>query len=120
MEDKDNKELEKLEKAFGVFGNVEQRSLYSYHEPDMKPMNGYGIFDDYTPTHDLNAMNKELQERYPMLDLVDDSKTGYGMEDDHIKVLANYITLVEATYNTKKKIKTIVQETAKVLTTNQN
>jgi hypothetical protein len=120
MEDKDNKELEKLEKAFGVFGNVEQRRLYSYHEPDMKPMNGYGIFDDYTPTHDLNAINKELQERYPMLDLVDDSKTGYGMEDDHIKVLANYITLVEATYNTKKKIKTIVQETAKVLTTNKN
>ena len=89
----------------------------------------YQISYTHFDIKDSNILNDE--ESNPVFDVlkifvqdepleIDDSKTGYGMEDDHIKVLANYITLVEATYNTKKKIKTIVQETAKVLTTNQN
>ena len=50
-------------------------------------------------------MNKQCQERYPMITLMDDAHYNWRGTQKASEAAAQYITLVEATYNAKKKIR---------------
>ena len=58
------------------------------------------------PENDLNAMNKEYQKRYRMINLMDDAYYIWKKQDKAIDATIEYITIVESTFNIKKKIKT--------------
>ena len=49
-------------------------------------------------------MNEECQKRYKMITLMDDSNYNWRNQTKAIKAAKEYITIVEATYNIKKKI----------------
>ena len=68
----------------------------------------------YDSNSNLNAMNEECQERYPMITLMDDSHYNWRGTEESMTATMQYITLVEATYNAKKKIKNSRQKTENI------
>ncbi len=107
-----NEELIIFRDTFQKFGkgNIDyNRIRYQRDEKEWEGVNTRGILDGFEPTHDLNAMTKEWMERYSMLNLMDSNHYGWRNNDDATKSTLTYITLVEATYNAKKKIKNIFE-----------
>jgi len=82
---------------------------------DMRGILDYCWGEEYDWLHgsefDLCAMNKECQKRYPMLDLLDSSHFRYSSKQDRVaKETSNYITMIEATYNIKGRLKKKIAE----------
>ena len=96
-------------KKFGKGGDDYNRIRYQRDKKKWEGVNTRGILDGFDPTYDLNAMTKEWMERYSMLNLMDSNHYGWRNNDDATKSTLTYITLVEATYNAKKKIKNIFE-----------
>ena len=83
---------------------------------DMRGILNYCWGEDYNwPEYDLNDMNKQCQERYPMITLMDDAHYNWRGTKEASEAAAQYITLVEATYNAKKKIKNAKDKVERML-----
>jgi len=115
-----NKEGEEFGKIFEAFKNLGKGSYNRYDgyhrfsdkqptKPDMRGILDYCWEEEYAWLHDsksdLDAMNKECQERYPMITLMDDDHYNWRSKSESLEAAIQYILLVEATYNAKKKIK---------------
>ena len=74
------------------------------NEDNIKRPDSRSILDDIEPTSDLCKVNLELIEKYPMVRFMDDAHFGYRHPREAMEATLNYITMVEATYRTKKKI----------------
>ena len=82
---------------------------------DMRGILDYCWGEEYDWLHgsefDLCAMNKECQKRYPMLELLDSSHFRYSSKQDKVaRETSNYITMIEATYNIKGRLKKKIAE----------
>jgi len=126
MNQENNSELTKLRDTFKVLGksNYNDYNGYPKHiddggkprKPDMRGILNYCWGDDYDwPEYNLNDMNKQCQERYPMITLMDDAHYNWKGEKESAKAAAQYVVLVEATYNAKKKIKNAKDKAEKIL-----
>ena len=115
MSQENNSELTKLRDTFKILGksNYNDYNGYPKHiddggkprKPDMRGILNYCWGDDYDwPEYNLNDMNKEYQERYPMITLMDDAHYNWRGQKESAEAAAQYVMLVEATYNAKKKI----------------
>ena len=111
---KTDKDLDKLEAAFRLLG-TSQYDEENYHRGYLRDNNEdkdsivrpntRSILDDIEPTCDLCKVNLELMERYPMVRFMDDSHFGWRNHREAMQATLNYISIVEATYNAKKKIR---------------
>jgi len=63
-----------------------------------------GFFKDFKPTHNLNKLCKDCMKKYPMMTFMDDNHFNWRFTPESIKETINYVTMIEATYITKKKI----------------
>ena len=126
MNQENNSELTKLRDTFKILGksNYNDYNGYPNHvddggkprKPDMRGILNYCWGDDYDwPEYNLNDMNKEYQERYPMITLMDDAHYNWRGQKESAEAAAQYIMLVEATYNAKKKIKNAKDKTERIL-----
>ena len=119
-ESKENKELKTLVYAFHTIGES-KRERFQYTQddkekvkevenPETKQILDHCLGEKYdwlrNPENDLNAMNKEYQERYKMINLMDNANYIWKKTDKAIDATIEYITIVESTFNIKKKIKT--------------
>ena len=125
-----DKELSKIRDAFNTIGKSTREYGYSYCDtkekferiknPDTRGILDYCLTKDWDwlrePEHDLNAMNEECQKRYNMITLMDDSNYNWRNQTKAIKAAKEYITIVEATYNIKKKIEKTKASNANLLT----
>ena len=110
---KTDKDLDNLEKAFRLLG-TSKYDEENYHrgwlrdekenEDNIKRPDSRSILDDIEPTSDLCKVNLELMEKYPMVRFMDDAHFGWRQPREAMEATLNYITMVEATYRTKKKI----------------
>ena len=125
MNQENNSELTKLRDTFKVLGKSNYNDyLRNSHvddggkprKPDMRGILNYCWGDDYDwPEYDLNDMNKQCQERYPMITLMDDSHYNWRGQKESAEAAAQYVILVEATYNAKKKIVNAKDKVEKIL-----
>ena len=113
-----DKELSKIRDAFNTIGKSTREYGYGYCDskeklekiknPDTRGILDYCLTKDWDwlreAEHDLNAMNEDCQKRYKMISLMDDSNYNWRNQTKAIKAAKEYITIVEATYNIKKKI----------------
>jgi hypothetical protein len=113
MNQENNSELAKLRDTFKVLGKSNYGSHYNSHiddggkprKPDMRGILNHCWGDDYDwPEYNLNDMNEQCQKRYPMITLMDDSHYNWRGQKESAEAASQYITLVEGTYNAKKKI----------------
>jgi len=114
---KEGEEFNKIFEAFKIIGTAKYNAYDRYRQdddgklakPDMRGILDYCWGEEYEWLYDsksdLNAMNKECQKRYPMITLMDDSHYNWRGQKEAAEAASQYITLVEATYNAKKKIK---------------
>ncbi len=119
---KTDKDLDNLEKAFRLVG-TSKYDEENYHrgwlrdekedEDNIKRPDSRSILDDIEPTSDLCKVNLELMEKYPMVRFMDDAHFGWRNHREAMEATLNYITMVEATYRTKKKIGEVKDEVAK-------
>ena len=110
---KTDKDLDNLEKAFRLVG-TSKYDEENYHRGWLRDNNedkdsiqrpdSRSILDDIEPTSDLCKVNLELIEKYPMIRFMDDAHFGWRQPREAMEATLNYITMVEATYRTKKKI----------------
>ena len=115
MAQENNAELTKIRDTFKAIGKSNYNDYQNHRliddggkprKPDMRGILNYCWGEDYNwPEYDLNAMNKQCQERYPMITLMDDAHYNWRGTQKASEAAAQYITLVEATYNAKKKIR---------------
>jgi hypothetical protein len=109
---KEDEELTIFRDTFRRFGKGDDdfnRIRYQKDNKEWEGVNKRGILDGFEPTHDLNAIAKEWMDRYPMINLMDDNHYGWRNNDDATTATLTYVTLVEATYNAKKKIENILE-----------
>ena len=110
---KTDKDLDNLETAFRLVG-TSKYDEENYHRGWLRDNNedkdsiqrpdSRSILDDIEPTSDLCKVNLELIEKYPMVRFMDDAHFGWRQPREAMDATLNYITMVEATYRTKKKI----------------
>jgi hypothetical protein len=127
---KEGEEFSKIIDAFNTIGegkyndydryrNVEKEGDDKWQKADMRGILDYCWGKEwdwlYDSKSDLNAMNKECQERYPMITLMDDSHYNWRGHVEAAEATLQYITLVEATYNAKKKIENAKDKVEKIL-----
>jgi hypothetical protein len=119
-ESKEDKELKNLVHAFHAIGESkrernhyrteEEEKVKELENPETKQILDHCLGEKYSwlrnPENDLNAMNKEYQKRYRMINLMDDAYYIWKKQDKAIDATIEYITIVESTFNIKKKIKT--------------
>jgi hypothetical protein len=121
--DKEGDEFGKIMDAFKTIGKATHNEMNRYRQDDndstWQKADMRGILDYcwgeewswlYGSESNLNAMNEECQKRYPMITLMDDSHYNWRGTAEAIEATTHYITLVEATYNAKKKIKNARQK----------
>ncbi len=105
---KENVKLDQLLKAFDSIGEKSTDLTDWDLKPDTKKILDFcwGKEWDYLhmPENDLNMMNKECIKRYPMLQFIDQCHFSWNRQEDAFKATVEYITIVEATHNIKKKI----------------
>tara|TARA_B100000902_G_scaffold374565_1_gene403669 strand:- start:2833 stop:3273 length:441 start_codon:yes stop_codon:yes gene_type:complete len=125
-----DKELSKIRDAFNTIGKSTREYGYGYSDseeklekiknPDTRGILDHCLTKDWDwlreSEHDLNAMNEECQKRYNMITLMDDSNYSWKSQEKSIKATREYITIVEATYNIKKKIENTKASNADLLT----
>ena len=121
---KTDKDLDKLEAAFRLLG-TSRYDEENYHrgylrdnnegEDNIVRPNTRSILDDIEPTFDLCKVNLELMERYPMVRFMDDAHFGWRQPREAMQATLNYISIVEATYNLKKKIEKTKESNADLL-----
>ena len=119
---KTDKDLDNLEKVFRLVG-TSKYDEENYHrgwlrdekenENNIKRPDSRSILDDIEPTSDLCKVNLELMEKYPMVRFMDDAHFGWRNHREAMEATLNYISIVEATYRTKKKIGEVKDEVAK-------
>ena len=114
---KEGEEFNKIFEAFKIIGTAKYNAYDRYRhdddgklqKPDMRGILDYCWGEEYEWLYDsksdLNAMNEECQKRYPMITLMDDSHYNWRGHKEAAEAASQYVTLVEATYNAKKKIK---------------
>ena len=124
MNQETNSELTKLRDTFKVIGKSNYSGHYNNHiddggkprKPDMRGILNHCWGDDYDwPEYNLNDMNEQCQKRYPMITLMDDSHYNWRGQKESAEAASQYITLVEGTYNAKKKIENAKHKVEKIL-----
>ena len=103
-ESADDSFLGKYEEALNIFkGEVDERNNMRNHD---EKFNVYrrGFFKDFKPTHNLNKLCKDCMKKYPMMTFMDDNHFNWRFTPESVKETINYVTMIEATYITKKKI----------------
>lgn len=115
---KENVKLDQLLKAFDSIGEKSTDLTDWDLKPDTKKVLDFcwGKEWDYLhmPENDLNTMNKECIKRYPMLQFIDQCYFSWNRQEDAFKATVEYITIVEATYNIKKKINKTAEQAQEV------
>ena len=107
-EDADDSFLGKYESALSRFsvksthGN-DNSDRYTNRDNEIE-VNRRGFFKDMEPTHDLNKLCKDCMKKYPMITFMDDNYFNWRFTPESVKETINYVTMIEATYITKKKI----------------
>ena len=100
----DDSLLGKYECALNIFkGEVDERNDMRSHNEKFSVYRR-GFFKDFKPTHNLNKLCKDCMKKYPMMTFMDDNHFNWRFTPESIKETINYVTMIEATYITKKKI----------------
>ena len=106
-DERDDNPLSKYESALLVFDgrgdDANDRGRYKNDESKFK-VNRRGFFKDFEPTYNLDKLCKDCMKKYPMVTLMDNHHFNWRFTPKSVKETVNYITLIEATYITKKKI----------------
>jgi len=106
-DESDDNPLSKYESALQVFDkrgdDANDRGRYKNDENKFK-VNRRGFFKDFEPTYNLDKLCKDCMKKYPMVTLMDNHHFNWRFTPKSVKETVNYITLIEATYITKKKI----------------
>ena len=93
--------LAKYESALNIFQAESDKS--GGHDEKFK-VRRRGFFKDFKPTHDLDKLCRDCMKKYPMMTFMDDNHFNWRFSPESVKETINYVTMVEATYITKKKI----------------
>jgi len=107
-EDDDDSPMGKYESALSRFsvksthGN-DNNDRYTNRDNEIE-VNRRGFFKDFKPTHNLNKLCKDCMKKYPMMTFMDDNHFNWRFTPESVKETINYVTMIEATYITKKKI----------------
>ena len=100
----DDSLLGKYECALNIFkGEVDERNDMRSHNEKFSVYRR-GFFKDFKPTHNLNKLCKDCMKKYPMMTFMDDNHFNWRFTPESVKETINYVTMIEATYITKKKI----------------
>jgi len=103
-ESADDSFLGKYEGALNIFkGEVDERNDMRTHNEKFSVYRR-GFFKDFKPTHNLNKLCKDCMKKYPMMTFMDDNHFNWRFTPESVKETINYVTMIEATYITKKKI----------------
>ncbi len=97
----DESHLGKYESALNIFQAESDKS--GGHDEKFK-VRRRGFFKDFKPTHDLDKLCRDCMKKYPMMTFMDDNHFNWRFSPESVKETINYVTMVEATYITKKKI----------------
>jgi len=97
----DDSHLGKYESALNIFQAESDKS--GGHDEKFK-VRRRGFFKDFKPTHDLDKLCRDCMKKYPMMTFMDDNHFNWRFSPESVKETINYVTMVEATYITKKKI----------------
>ena len=100
-ESADDSTLGKYESALNIFQAESDKS--GGHDEKFK-VRRRGFFKDFKPTHDLDKLCRDCMKKYPMMTFMDDNHFNWRFSPESVKETINYVTMVEATYITKKKI----------------
>ena len=100
-ESADDSSLGKYESALNIFKAESDKS--GGHDEKFK-VRRRGFFKDFKPTHDLDKLCRDCMKKYPMMTFMDDNHFNWRFSPESVKETINYVTMVEATYITKKKI----------------
>ena len=100
-ESADDSTLGKYESALNIFKAESDKS--GGHDEKFK-VRRRGFFKDFKPTHDLDKLCRDCMKKYPMMTFMDDNHFNWRFSPESVKETINYVTMVEATYITKKKI----------------
>ena len=99
-ESADDSLLGKYESALNIF---QAESDSRGHDEQFK-VGRRGFFKDFKPTYNLDKLCRDCMKKYPMITLMDNHHFNWRFTPDSVKETINYVTMVEATYITKKKI----------------
>ena len=103
-ESADDSFLGKYEGALNIFkGEVDERNDMKSHNEKFSVYRR-GFFKDFKPTHNLNKLCRDCMKKYPMMTFMDDNHFNWRFTPESVKETINYVTMIEATYITKKKI----------------
>ena len=97
----DDNLLGKYESALNIFQAESDKS--GGHDEKFK-VRRRGFFKDFKPTYDLDKLCRDCMKKYPMMTFMDDNHFNWRFSPESVKETINYVTMVEATYITKKKI----------------
>ena len=100
-ESADDSFLGKYESALNIFREESDKSRG--HDEQLK-VRRRGFFKDFKPTHNLDKLCRDCMKKYPMMTFMDDNHFNWRFTPESVKETINYVTMVEATYITKKKI----------------
>ena len=100
-ESADDSHLGKYESALNIFRDESDKSRG--HDEQLK-VRRRGFFKDFKPTYNLDKLCRDCMKKYPMITLMDNHHFNWRFTPDSVKETINYVTMVEATYITKKKI----------------
>jgi len=103
-ESADDSFLGKYEVALNIFkGEVDERNDMKTHNEKFIVYRR-GFFKDFKPTYNLNKLCRDCMKKYPMITFMDDNHFNWRFTPESVKETINYVTMIEATYITKKKI----------------
>ena len=103
-ESADDSFLGKYEVALNIFkGEVDERNDMKTHNEKFIVYRR-GFFKDFKPTYNLNKLCRDCMKKYPMMTFMDDNHFNWRFTPESVKETINYVTMIEATYITKKKI----------------
>jgi len=97
----DDSTLGKYESALNIFQAESDKS--GGHDEKLK-VRRRGFFKDFKPSHDLDKLCRDCMKKYPMVTLMDNHHFNWRFTPKSVEETINYVTMIEATYITKKKI----------------
>ena len=107
-DESDDSPLSKYESALGMFNvktiHGDDNDNAHRTRDERFEVNRRGFFKDFKATYNLDKLCRDCMKKYPMITLMDSHHFNWRFSPESVKETVNYITLIEATYLTKKKI----------------